>query len=233
MSAEPPPPQVSPDGRFYWDGDSWVPLERPRETAMSNVPDSSSSNVGQLSADGHWWWNGQTWIPAAQVHGESTPSTPAIAPRNVHPRESSIWAGVLALLLSAVQAPLAIIFTFGLIGLAILWATTGSLGNALLFDLYFFLWSAGAMLPIVLAYSLGSVLRMITWTEQTDSVASLTTGVAGFGCFLIGVDLFLLGWSRFDGFTYWLGWVVIALFVLTYLGGFVSGWTGAFRKLAE
>jgi len=188
----------------------------------------------QWSADGQWWWDGQAWIPAAQVQSQAAPSIPSATSRSrVHPRESSIWVGVLALLLSVIQAPLAIIFTFGLIGLGILWATTGSLGRALLFDLYFFLWSAGAMLPIVLAYCLGSLFRMVAWTEPTDSVARLTTGVAGFGCFLIGVDMFFSGWSRFDGFTYWLGWVVIVLFFLTYLGGFAAGWTGALRKADE
>jgi hypothetical protein len=30
MGAEPPPPpQVSPDGRFYWDGTRWVPMQTP------------------------------------------------------------------------------------------------------------------------------------------------------------------------------------------------------------
>src|ERR1700674_3983419 len=160
----------------------------------------------QWSADGQWWWDGQAWIPATQVHGHAAPSAPSIAlPGRVHSRESSIWVGVLALLLMIIQAPLAIIFTFGLIGLAILWAVTGSLGHALLFDLYFFLWSAGAMLPIVLAYCLGSLFRMVAWTEATGSVSPWTPGVGGFGCFLIGVDMFFSGWCRFDGFTYWLG----------------------------
>jgi len=26
MSEPPPPPQVSPDGRFYWDGQAWQPM---------------------------------------------------------------------------------------------------------------------------------------------------------------------------------------------------------------
>jgi hypothetical protein len=26
MSSPPPPPQVSPDGKFYWDGTRWVPM---------------------------------------------------------------------------------------------------------------------------------------------------------------------------------------------------------------
>jgi hypothetical protein len=30
VSAEtPPPPQVSPDGKFYWDGERWVPMQTP------------------------------------------------------------------------------------------------------------------------------------------------------------------------------------------------------------
>jgi hypothetical protein len=35
MSDPPPPPQVSPDGKFYWDGQRWVPM--PAE-GVSTVP---------------------------------------------------------------------------------------------------------------------------------------------------------------------------------------------------
>ncbi len=28
MSSPPPPPQVSPDGKFYWDGTRWVPIQQ-------------------------------------------------------------------------------------------------------------------------------------------------------------------------------------------------------------
>ncbi len=27
MSGPPPPPEVSPDGKFYWDGQRWVPMQ--------------------------------------------------------------------------------------------------------------------------------------------------------------------------------------------------------------
>lgn len=28
MPEAPPPPQVSPDGKFYWDGERWVPFQQ-------------------------------------------------------------------------------------------------------------------------------------------------------------------------------------------------------------
>lgn len=36
MSEEQPPPQVSPDGRFYWDGSKWVPMPGPAGPAQSS-----------------------------------------------------------------------------------------------------------------------------------------------------------------------------------------------------
>jgi hypothetical protein len=41
MSAPPPPPQVSPDGKFYWDGTRWVPMQQ-----APQVPLPRSRNVG-------------------------------------------------------------------------------------------------------------------------------------------------------------------------------------------
>jgi hypothetical protein len=32
-AAPPPPPQVSPDGKFYWDGEKWVPIQQPQPPA--------------------------------------------------------------------------------------------------------------------------------------------------------------------------------------------------------
>ncbi len=42
MSEPPPPPQVSPDGRFYWDGSKWVPM--PASTTEP-APTSTSPNA--------------------------------------------------------------------------------------------------------------------------------------------------------------------------------------------
>jgi hypothetical protein len=47
------PPQMSPDGRYWWDGRSW-------RDAQVEVPPSA-----QRSADGHFWWDGRQWRPLA------------------------------------------------------------------------------------------------------------------------------------------------------------------------
>lgn len=31
MSDPQPPPQISPDGKFYWDGTPWVPMQVPQQ----------------------------------------------------------------------------------------------------------------------------------------------------------------------------------------------------------
>lgn len=55
MSAEPPtPPQVSPDGKFYWDGQRWVPTQQlaPQQPAAVVVygQPTNSLAVGALIA---------------------------------------------------------------------------------------------------------------------------------------------------------------------------------------
>ena len=50
MSAEPPPPpQVSPDGRFYWNGERWVLMQVPAPPLVS--------------PDGQFYWDGVRWEP--------------------------------------------------------------------------------------------------------------------------------------------------------------------------
>lgn len=41
----PPPPQVSPDGKFYWDGTRWVPMQAPVQQATAPAA-RPSTNVG-------------------------------------------------------------------------------------------------------------------------------------------------------------------------------------------
>jgi hypothetical protein len=52
-----PPPQLSQDGRWRWDGNQWEPV-RPHQRGP--VP-------AQRSADGQWWWEGRWWVPAEAV----------------------------------------------------------------------------------------------------------------------------------------------------------------------
>jgi hypothetical protein len=49
MSDPPPPPQVSPDGKFYWDGTRWVPMQQAPQAPQQVVPTPAqrqSQNVG-------------------------------------------------------------------------------------------------------------------------------------------------------------------------------------------
>jgi hypothetical protein len=50
MSDPTPPPQVSPDGKFYWDGQKWVPMQAPPgpSSPPQQLPQSAprSRNVG-------------------------------------------------------------------------------------------------------------------------------------------------------------------------------------------
>jgi hypothetical protein len=47
-------PQMSPDGNYWWDGQTW------RDAANEAPPDA------QRSSDGTLWWDGRNWRPAPQ-----------------------------------------------------------------------------------------------------------------------------------------------------------------------
>ncbi len=47
MSDPPPPPQLSPDGKFYRDGTRWVPMQQPNVRQQSpQFVQRRSENVG-------------------------------------------------------------------------------------------------------------------------------------------------------------------------------------------
>lgn len=85
--------QVSPDGKFWWDGAKWNPMP------------TSASNVPQFSADKAWWWTGSQWVPS-QASKPQTSKSPVVPARIVFrfPKwaivPASIVAGALVLLIS-------------------------------------------------------------------------------------------------------------------------------------
>ena len=50
-AAPPPAVQMSEDGHFWWDGQTW-------RDAANEIPPAA-----QRSSDGHFWWDGKTWRP--------------------------------------------------------------------------------------------------------------------------------------------------------------------------
>lgn len=56
---QPGTPPISPDGRYWWDGQQWQPLFTP---------------------DGMQRWNGQQWIPLSAPFGQPAPVAPVAAP---------------------------------------------------------------------------------------------------------------------------------------------------------
>ena len=47
MSDPPPPPQVSPDGKFYWDGTRWVPVQAAPPPIPPPIPPPRSGGWGR------------------------------------------------------------------------------------------------------------------------------------------------------------------------------------------
>ena len=74
MSDRPLVPQVSPDGKFYWDGTQWLP--RP---VQPERPDIQWDGHAWRSANGHWVWHGSAWAESRPKRGWSPRRTVAIA----------------------------------------------------------------------------------------------------------------------------------------------------------
>lgn len=60
MSGPPPPPQISPDGKFYWDGTRWVPMQgqapsQPQPMAQQQPPKLPPGY--EIKKQGHGWRN--------------------------------------------------------------------------------------------------------------------------------------------------------------------------------
>jgi hypothetical protein len=74
-----PPPQLSSDGRWRWDGQQWVPAG----PKSSKRPGSADPGAPQLSSDGRWWWTGYQWAPAEQASSKQPqPPGPGALPKS-------------------------------------------------------------------------------------------------------------------------------------------------------
>jgi len=62
---------ISPDGKSYWDGQKWVPMqpsaEQPAQPPVIQVLPQQAQAANQYSPDGMWWWSGSQWVPASQA----------------------------------------------------------------------------------------------------------------------------------------------------------------------
>jgi hypothetical protein len=65
------PPQLSPDGRSWWDGSAWRQVSSDRRSwwdgaSWQPLPGAATPQITplQFSPDGRFQWNGQQWIPA-------------------------------------------------------------------------------------------------------------------------------------------------------------------------
>jgi hypothetical protein len=82
------PPQISPDGQHFWDGQSWREISPDRRSWWDGttwrpvIPALTTAVSAQYSPDGRfqwtgsqwiptsvprsggWWWNGMQWVPA-------------------------------------------------------------------------------------------------------------------------------------------------------------------------
>lgn len=72
-----PPPQLSLDGRWRWDGTQWTCVKPSKRWSDPRGP-----GAPQASPDGRWWWtgwNGYRWVPADQASFKP-PKAPGLAP---------------------------------------------------------------------------------------------------------------------------------------------------------
>src|SRR2546426_9871464 len=57
MSGQPPPPQVSPDGKFYWDGQRWVPMQQQAQSQPTQQQPPQLPTGYEIKKKGHFWRN--------------------------------------------------------------------------------------------------------------------------------------------------------------------------------
>ena len=61
---------LSPDGRYYWDGTAWQPVEQQPPTDTGNMTLTSYNPSAPRSPDGRYWWDGRAWQPIPRTPGQ-------------------------------------------------------------------------------------------------------------------------------------------------------------------
>lgn len=104
----PPPPQVSPDGKFYWDGARWAPVQSvaAQVAAPSGTMPAPGAATNLIARGGRWftpdqrlWWDGNQWLPYRRVTWNSIhirsnpPEDRATLSRNL-----GIWCALFGIL---------------------------------------------------------------------------------------------------------------------------------------
>jgi len=64
--------QLSPDGRYRWDGQAWQLIQQPQQPQQTQ-PVASSGAGEQLSEDGRYRWDGQAWQPVQPPQPQHQP----------------------------------------------------------------------------------------------------------------------------------------------------------------
>jgi hypothetical protein len=108
MSDPTQPPQVSPDGNFYWDGAKWVPMQQgPAEASTPSTETATPAATTNLIArKGRWlspdqklWWNGAHWLPYRPITWNSIHiHTNPPEDRSTLSRNLGIWCALFGIL---------------------------------------------------------------------------------------------------------------------------------------
>lgn len=89
---QPPPApaeQLSPDGRYRWDGISWQPVAQPAQP-----PQPPAAVTDQLSPDGRYRWDGQSWLPVQQAVAPPVATAEQLSPDGQYRWDGHTWQPV-------------------------------------------------------------------------------------------------------------------------------------------
>ena len=114
--------QVSPDGKFVWDGHNWVPVQQHAGQQGQPGPGGPGGPGGPIrtSPDGRFWWDGTQWVPTQPpVAAPQAGSYGTFAAGSPQPEKRGIPT-VLKVVIGLV-----VLFAVGIVGLVVLAIAVG------------------------------------------------------------------------------------------------------------